>query len=320
MTRTPQAFSRRRLVPWIVIAGVAFTSVSAILIRLSNAPPLVIAAYRMGISAGLMLPFASRDRRGTRRSVNEVAPAGRKSGPADRGKTLGLTIVSGVFLAAHFATWIGSVQMTSVAHATVLVTLHPVIVAIVGGVVLKEVLDRRAISGVLAALVGAIILGTGSSSGGIAPTVTGDVLAFLGAVAVSGYILIGRFVRSSVPAGQYNFRVYVTAALVLFPAAAIAGQPLGPYPNREFLIFFALAFVCTLLGHSVFNWALKYVRATSVSSSILLEPVFATVMAFFLFGEIPGAISLVGAILVFVGIFLVVVRPTAPAGSDILNT
>lgn len=290
----------QRLAPLIVIAGVAFTSFSAILIRLSNAPSLVIAAYRMGMASALMVPLALRDRRG----------ALRKSTGATRGssttRTTVLTVVSGFFLAAHFATWIASVHLTSIAHATVLVTLHPVIVVLIAGFLLGEALTRRSLFGVAIAVGGAVVLVTGTSSGGTAPTLRGDFLAVLGAVAVSGYILLGRVVRPHVTAGIYNFRVYAVAAVVLFPTAILVGDPLGPYELREFLIFFALAFVCTLLGHSVFNWALKYVPAGSVSVSILLEPVFATVMAFFLFLEVPGPLSLFGAVLVFVGIYLVV--------------
>jgi drug/metabolite transporter (DMT)-like permease len=97
--------------------------------------------------------------------------------------------------------------------------------------------------------------------------------------------------------------VYGVAAALLFPLALLWGSSLGGFAPEEYLIFLGLAFFCTILGHALFNWALKFVRATFVSSSILLEPVFATTMAVLILGEIPSILTLVGGAVVMAALY-----------------
>ena len=263
----------------IAIIAVAFTSISAILIRLSDAPPLAIAAYRMLFAFLMIAPFA--------------LPRMRRLG----GRDLLLAVASGAFLALHFATWITSVTLTSVASATVLVSMHPVIV-LVGSVLILREKPLPGVSGLIVlALAGTVLLSWGDLRSGVGD-IGGNLLALAGAAAVAGYMLLGSSLRRRVGALQYNALVYGVAALILFPLARLFGAPLAPFPPREYLIFAGLAFFCTILGHALFNWALKYVRATFVSTSILLEPVFATVMAIFVLGEIPSILTLLGGVVV----------------------
>lgn len=263
----------------IVIIAVAFTSISAILIRLSEAPPLTIAAYRMLFAFLMIAPFA--------------LPRMRRLG----GRDLLLGVASGAFLALHFATWITSVTLTSVASATVLVSMHPVIV-LVGSVLILREKPLPGVTGLIGlALAGTVLLSWGDLRSGVGD-IGGNLLALAGAAAVAGYMLLGSSLRRRVGALQYNALVYGVAAVILFPLARLFGAPLAPFPLREYLIFAGLAFFCTILGHALFNWALKYVRATFVSTSILLEPVFATVMAIFVLGEIPSILTLLGGVVV----------------------
>lgn len=277
-------FDRSTAIP-AVLVGVVFVSLSAILIRYSTAPALVIASYRMVFSFLLLLPFAR---------FRGFAALARRD--------LILVLISGVFLGAHFAAWISSIQRTSVAHSTVLVTIHPVVVVTYESIRSGEFPRRGTILAVGVSLVGAVILSLGSSSGGVPVTVAGDALALVGALAVAVYILIGKEVRDRVPAGMYNTLVYLVAALVLIPFAFAGHDLFGPWEPIDYGVFFGLAFFCTLLGHSVLNWALKYLTASFISLAILLEPVFASILALLLFTEVPSLLSLVGALLVITGL------------------
>lgn len=273
----------------IVFAAVAFVSVSSILVRLSVAPSLVIAAWRMIIAAVLLagVPLVFREGRDgavkmSRPSVRDVL----------------LLIASGILLALHFAAWVTSLSLTSVVHSTVLVTAHPAIVLVASAVIFRQKVDRKRLAATVVALAGAVLLAGGGSVSGRQPTPVGDLLAFAGAVAIAGYFIIGGYLRRSLSAGWYNSTVHAVAAAALVGAAVVFGQPLGPYPLREYLIFAALAVFCTILGHSMLNWALKYVSASDVSLAVLLEPVFASILAAILFHEIPGGRTVLGAVVV----------------------
>lgn len=279
----------------IVVIGVAFASLSAIFIRLSDAPPLVIAFYRMLFTSFMLLPsYVLRLRRG------------RAGVPYRHSRSVVLRLVlSGVFLALHFATWITSLQFTSVASAVVLVTLHPIFVATGSILFLRESVRPAVFGCIFAAIAGSVILSF-ADAGANAGALTGNLLAVAGAIAVSGYMLIGRAVRKTVGAVTYNFSVYASATFMLFVFVLVRGDALSGYGLREFLIFIALAFFCTVLGHSIFNWGLKYLPASYVSASILLEPIFASAMAAVLFAEVPGALAILGGVIVVVSLFGVV--------------
>jgi drug/metabolite transporter (DMT)-like permease len=274
-----------------VLVGVFFTSTSAILIRLSTAPPLAIAAYRMALSALLMAPsFLWLELHGR---VGSTEPSLRNI----RGRDLLLCIASGLFLGVHFAAWISSLSYTTVADATVLVNTHPVFIMLASAIFLRERPDRTSVALVLTAFAGSIVLtlDTGTAGGG---SLLGNGLAIGGAAAVSGYFLIGRMVRGRVGLTHYTFIVYLTAALALTVACIVAGVPLSGFPPRDYLVFAALAVFPTLLGHSVFNWALRYLLPTFVSVAVLAEPAYATVMAIAMFHEYPSVITVSGGIVV----------------------
>jgi len=251
----------------------------------------------MGFASAMMGPVLVVSRRGDRL-------AGRSADHSRYASTVAV-ILSGLFLAAHFGTWITSLTMTSVIHSTVLVTMHPVFVIGASAILLRERVPRGAVVGAFTAMGGAVLLSLGGSAAGMEPSLAGNVLAVLGALAVTGYMIIGRWARRSMRASSYNATVYLVAAAVLFPAAFVMGQSLGPFPVQEYLIFAALALVCTILGHGVFNWALRYVPALEVSTAVLLEPVFASIMAAVLFGEIPGLRTVMGATIILGSVAMV---------------
>lgn len=288
----------------ILVAGVLFASLSAIFIRLSDSPPLVIAFYRMLFTSAMLLPSYLL---GLRRQRRRAALRSGSSAPVGRHplRVVLLLVLSGLFLALHFATWITSLQYTSVASAVVLVSLHPIFVATGSVLFLRESVRPVVFVCILAAIAGSVILSV-SDAGADPGALTGNLLAVAGAATVSGYMLIGRAVRRSVGAVTYNFSVYTSTTLFLLVFTLIAPVPLTGYPVREFVIFLALAFFCTILGHSIFNWGLKYLPASFVSASILLEPLFASVLAALIFAEIPGLLAILGGVVVIVSLFGVI--------------
>jgi drug/metabolite transporter (DMT)-like permease len=282
----------------VVVVAVGFSSLSALLIRLSSAPAPAIAAWRMILSFLMMSVVVAIRRHG--RSESPSLTLNRR--------VVGLLVVSGVFLALHFATWISSLSLTSVTHSTVLVTMHPVIVLFAGSLFLHDKIDRARLLPAVGAVVGAAILTVGGSSSGRQPTLAGDLLAVAGAVAVSGYLIIGSWARRYVGAGIYSVIVYGIAAGVLTVFAAVTGQAMFSFSPVDYAIFAALAFFCTILGHGLINWGLKFVPAAEVSMYIVLEPVFATIMAMIWLDELPGVITAVGGLLVLVSLIVVTRR------------
>ncbi|NLK52787.1 MAG: DMT family transporter [Syntrophomonadaceae bacterium] len=277
-----------------VVLGVAAVSFASIFTRLITAPPLIIAFYRLAFTVLLLSPWA-------------LSRAGRSELITIRGKDLALALLAGVFLAVHFVVWITSLQYTSIASSTVLVTMQPLFVVTLGFLFLKEKINRISALGALVALTGSIIVGAGDFRlGGMA--FWGDLLAFAGAFFVAVYVLIGRSLRSRFSLFPYVFLVFSSAALSLLLFNLFTRLPLYPYPASDWLWFVALALIPTIFGHTVFNWALRYVQAAVVSVSILGEPVGATFLGYLVFREVPGVFQLVGGLVIISGLFLFVSR------------
>ncbi len=291
-TQTPQ----RPAVPPIVgiLIGIVAVSFAAIFIRyasMDGAPALAIAAWRMILASLILALPASFRARGELWSL-------------DRRVAL-LSVLAGVFLAGHFATWISSLQFTSVASSAALVSTYPLFAAIVSTLWLKERLRPIAWVGVIVAVVGSAVIAFGDASGGAANSLLGDTLALAGAVLGAGYFLLGRSVRQSLSLLAYISLSYSTAAVVLLLVAFATGTPLLGYSSSVYLMLLLLAIVPQLIGHSAFNWALGYLSATFVSVTVVGEPIGATILALLLFGERPGVATIIGGAMILVGIVLV---------------
>lgn len=297
----------------IVMFGVLFVSSSAILVRLSGVHFVATASYRMLFSVILMAPtMLLRPRAAgaeatpprteeTRGEVNGAPGSPRLQGARLRAARL-WSVVSGVFLALHFGFWFRALQLTSVSSATVLVNTHPVFVTALGWLFLRERVRPTAILWMLVAMAA----GTGLALGGTGfgeTAAEGNLLALGGAVFVSFYIVIGRQVRRQLSVVRYTFLVYLTSAATLLLFGVLTGVNLGPYPAREYVILLALAVFPTLLGHSVFSWALKYLKMSFVSTAVLGEPVFATILAMIMFAEIPTISTVLFGALVIISIY-----------------
>ena len=289
--------SSRPVVAGGLLVGVLAVSTSAILIRvaLRDASPLAIAFWRTTGGSLALAPFAWRRRRRTA----AIAPA--------RVRQL---LASGVFLGAHFALWLLSLQMTTVASSVTLVTMSPIFVALGAWWFLGERTHRRTWIGMGITIAGALIIGIGDAaeiSLG-ARAVAGDALAFGGALAVTGYLLLGRLARRDVPASVYSAVVYGWAALLLLGACLATGTPLLGFSATTWLAILGLVVGPQLLGHTVFNTLLSTVTPTIVSIVVLAEPVGATLLAWLLLAELPAVLFWVGAPLVLVGVFVATAR------------
>ena len=266
----------------VAILAVSFAS---IFVRWSDSDPLVIAGYRMLFASLILAPFAFQERK--------------DAVPMDR-RTLGTVIITGVVLAVHFFAFISSLSYTSVASSTLLVNFHPLIVGAASVLILKES-SRRTVVGVIIGFVGVAAIALSGMGSGQA---VGNALALLGGVMAALYILSGRMLRRTLGIFTYAFSVYLTAAVVLLAAAVVNGVPLWPYPSEELLIFLALAVVCTIFGHTVYNWSLRYLTAPVISTSLLGEPILASMLALVFLGEAPAWTVILAAPLVLVGVGL----------------
>ena len=275
--------------PYIGVAVAVFSvSFASIFIRWSEAPPVVIAAYRMLFAALMLLPFAYYHRE-------------REFGGLDR-KTTWILVAIGLVLAVHFATWITSLGMTSVASSTILVTSHPLLVGLVSILIFKES-GRWTALGVVIGFTGVVFISFMSQGDG---SWDGDLLALIGGVFAGVYIMCGRLMRKKVNLIAYAFVIYLSAAGFLFATALVLNQPIWPYPMQEFVLFLLLAGVSTILGHTVYNWSLRYVTAPFVSASLLGEPIFASILAAVLLAELPSPYLYLGGALILVGVLCVV--------------
>lgn len=290
-----------------LFSGVAAASTAAIFIRFAQqngAPSIVIAAARLTIATLILAPVIFL------RHWPEIK----------RLKTIDwiLALLGGFFLALHFATWISSLEFTTVASSAVLVSTAPLWVAILSPIVLRERVGLAAVIGLALALLGGVIIGAGdacswqagylscsSANLGLGKTAFwGDLLALCGAWLAAGYMLVGRKLRSRVSLLPYIFIVYGAAAVVLLTVMlGTKSNPLG-LPASTFVWFLLLAIIPQLFGHSTFNWALKYLPASFVSISLLGEPIGSTILALIIFQEVPDVIKIGGGILILLGIWL----------------
>lgn len=236
--------------------GIIAVSTASIFIKLCDAPALIIATYRMVFASLMLMPYAFYKK------------TGRGWGRSD----LGWLILSGVFLSLHFTFWIASLKYTSVASSVVLVSTHPIFVGLGASFLLKERLGMNLVLGIALSVLGSGLISYGDMTLS-EDALMGDGLALLGALAASGYFLVGRKMRKSQDLLSYIFPVYSTAALVLILLSFLFQEKFSGYSATTYLYLFLLALIPQLIGHTTFNWALKYLPASMVTITILGEPV-----------------------------------------------
>jgi drug/metabolite transporter (DMT)-like permease len=297
---------RARAEPVAVLAvAVVAISWAAPLIRLASAPPLAIAAWRLTCATLLLAPAFGTT--GGRRAWFRLEPRRRR-----------IAMVAGVALALHFASWITSLTLTSVAASVVLVSLSPVFAWGLSRAFLGERPTPRQSLGIVVAVVGAATIAIGDARHGGHAALWGDLLALAGAAFGAAYFVIGRRLRAELHLVAYITPVYAVAAIVLLAWAALRGEAFVAYPARDWLIFVALAVGPMIVGHGGFNYALRYLPAYSVNVAALGEPVGATLIAWLLpaIAEPPGAAAVAGGTLALAGIALALAGKAAPGGTE----
>lgn len=272
----------------VLFLGVLGASFSSIFVRWSAAPSLVTATGRLGWTVLLLLPGVLRRHRA------ELLAATRRD--------LLLCALSGACLAAHFSTWFESLKWTSIASSTVLVSTEVIFSALGFALFLHGRIPRLGVAAIALAFAGSAVLALSDAGGGGA--LAGDLLAVLAAVAVAVYTLIGQVQRSRQSTTVYTFLTYLSCLLVLLALDAATGTPVLGWGLRETAVGLLLAVFCTLLGHSLFSWSLKWLSPAYVSAVKLCEPIFAFLLGLLLFGEGIAPLQGVGAVAILAGVLL----------------
>jgi drug/metabolite transporter (DMT)-like permease len=216
----------------------------------------------------------------------------------------------GFVLAVHFAMWITSLSYTSVASSVIFVHVDPILVALASHFVLGERVSRRVALGIGVAFVGASIIALGDLGAG-GENLVGDALSLVGAIALGIYIMAGRRLRQRLDLTTYVMPVYTVAAIVLAVGSLAVGTPLIGYDSGTLLMFFAIALVPMIFGHTFYIWALKWISAPVVSISLLGEPVGASILAFFILSEFPSTLTLIGGAVTLTGILICAYQPAS---------
>ncbi len=276
--------------PIIMIAvGVVGISLSSIFVKLSSAPSAVTALFRLVWTVILMTPsvFLKKEIR------NELFHVPKRS--------LIMSVLSGVFLAVHFALWFESLAHTSVASSTTLVCTEVIWVSLGYCIFLKGRLSLKASVTIAVAFVGSTLIAFADSASGA--HLYGDMLSLLSAVAVAVYMLFGNLVRKNTSTSVYTYIVYVSCALSLGIICLVTRTAVTGYGIWAIIVGLLLAVFSTILGHSIFSWCLKYFSPSFVSASKLLEPVVAAIIAIPVFSEYPKPLTIVGGIIIILSVW-----------------
>lgn len=301
----------RALLSMAILIAILAVSTASIFIRFAQndgAPSLTIAALRLTFATLILVPIAlGRHRDELKRITRTEILAG---------------FFSGIFLALHFATWISSLEYTSVASSVVFVSTGPLWVALLSPMLLKEHLAKTAVIGLGLSLVGGAIIGLSDAcvwNSGLSCPALGDVLqgramlgnflALSGAWTVTGYLIIGRKMRANISLIPYIFMVYGFAALVLIVIMFASGNSPFGYAPKTYGWIFLLTALPQLLGHSTYNWLLKYLPATLVAIVTLAEPIVSALLAYLFFQETPTGAVMMGGAMILMGIYMASGKP-----------
>ena len=271
-----------------LVVGVLAVSTGAIFARLADAPALVIAAYRVGLATLVLLPVAWFT---ARQELLNLSLTEFK-----------LAMLSGLFLALHFATWISSLDYTSVANSVVLVNTNPLWVGIFTPLITKESIKRATRVGIVVSVIGGAIIGAGDfATGGKA--LWGDFLALCGSICAA-YILLGHRLRKNLSLTAYITVCYGSAAVILWGLVLALGLPVTGFSHQTLAAFWAMALLTQLVGHTSYNWALKWFSSGMIAVCLLGEPIGSTLLAWMIFNEGLTVYKFVGGAFILSAIYL----------------
>ncbi|WP_028785199.1 DMT family transporter [Thalassobacillus devorans] len=286
--------------PYIaVFIGVISVSTAAIFVKLAaGAPASIIANYRLLFAVLIMSPYVLLKYREEFRKISKLDWL--------------LACFAGIFLALHFILWFESLSYTSVASSVVLVTMQPIFAFLGTYIFFQERFTAGALLSMVITLTGSVIIGWGDFQiSGMA--LLGDILALLGGAMVTGYFLLGQNLRKRLSLMTYTFVVYAMASAVLIIYNLLLQHPFTGYPAGHWWIFLALAIIPTFFGHTMFNWALKWLSTSTISMSILFEPLGATILAYIILGEMITWAQWLGGTIVIFGLMMFIFSTTKKA-------
>lgn len=271
-----------------LLVGVIAVSFSSIFVKWSTAPASIQGMYRLLFTVLFMLPFGIK-------RVAELRAISKRNWL--------LLGASGFFLALHFLLWMGSLSYTTVSSSTIILAIEPVFIWCGAYFLFKERISSFAKLGMLIAVIGAALIGWGDV-GISSANLYGDLLSFLGTIAVAVHMLIGQKLLSQVSPYVYNLIVFSSAVVVFALYNVSLGVSFTNYNDREWGIFLLLAIIPTVFGHMLFNWLLQYISATTVSMSILGEPIGASLLAFLLLNETMSIVQISGGLMAIMGMII----------------
>ena len=273
-----------------MVVGILAVSTSGPLMAATAAPALAIAFWRNGMASALLMPWTLTRHRAELRGM--------------RGRERRLAVVAGGFLALHFATWVPSLTLTTVASATALVSTQPVWAALLARRSGAHIAPM-AWAGIAVAVLGAAVL-TGADVRTSDRAFAGDLLALIGGMSAASYMVAGSEVRLHVSTTTYTTVCYATTALLLLVTCLAGGQALAGYPASAWWRLVAVTAGAQFLGHSLFNRVLRRVSPTMVSLALLFEVPGAALLAAVFLHQTPGETALPGLVLLVAGIAVVV--------------
>ena len=272
-----------------LISGVLAVSTGAIFAKLAEAPALVIAAYRVGLASLILAPIAWWQARDELLGLEK--------------KDYLLALLSGFFLALHFSTWISSLSYTSVANSVVLVNTNPLWVGVLAPLISKDRLTLRTKISIVISVIGGAIIGAGDFATG-SEALWGDFLALLGSICAAMYLLLGRNLRRKLSLLAYVIICYGSAAIILWGLVIALGLQIVGFSSGTYAAFAGMALISQIIGHTSYNWALKWFSASLIAVSLLGEPIGATILAYIIFDESLTWTKFVGGSLILAAIYL----------------
>ena len=273
----------------ILFFAVFFLSTSAIFVKLAQAPSSITAFYRLLFSAIVLLPFLLFHKENRRQFLKLTK------------KQWLFGILSGLLLSTHYVLWFESLNYTSVASSTVLVTLQPLFSFVGGYFLFQERYPKKALFGCLIALIGCVVIGWGDFQLSMTAFI-GDIMAFIAAGIIASYFMVGQHIRSSLSVIPYSFLGYGSSAFFLAIYSLMTHAPFTGYSISTWKAFLGIALISTILGQMIFNWLLKWLSASVISMSILGEAVGTCILSYFILHETLSLQQLLGILIILLGL------------------
>lgn len=274
----------------LVSFGVLTLSFAAIIIRLAAAPSIVLAAGRMLVASLVLQPIFFKNFSSRLQELKKTQ--------------WWLVIVAGIFLAWHFLLWIESLSHTSVPSSVVLVTTDPIFVALLSPLVLSERISLKVLIGIILGIIGVLLI-SGASLSSFSKSY-GNILALMAAFCTACYLIIGRKVRPKLSLLSYIYVMYTTAAVVLLIIMLLMGKSFSGLSLKTYLCIMLLGLGPQLIGHTSFNWALRYLATPVVAMLILGEPIGSTILSWLILQEPPTRAEILGGLIILSGIYIAV--------------